>query len=59
MTDGSKRLGWSACVRALELNGYALQVDEEEAHQFVLEVVIDNLRVADIAERLSEWLIEL
>ncbi|HEU4735007.1 MAG TPA: Fic family protein [Kofleriaceae bacterium] len=55
--DGSKRTGWGSCVRALELNGFTLDVTDESAASFVKDaVVVGRMDVADIAERISDWL---
>ncbi len=54
--DGSKRVGWGSCVRALEVNGYTLDVEVESAIAFVTAVVLENSPVSDIADRLATWL---
>jgi prophage maintenance system killer protein len=55
--DGNKRVSWGSCVRVLELNGYTLSVDSEIAIAFVRdEIAVENLGVAEIAERISSWL---
>jgi prophage maintenance system killer protein len=57
--DGNKRVAFGGCVRALEVNGFTLNVGAEEAADYVLRVVNERLDVADIAEQLAEWLVEL
>ena len=58
-TDGNKRTGWGGCVRALELNGYTLDVGVEEAAAYVLRVANENLEPDEIADQLAEWLVEV
>lgn len=58
-TDGNKRTAWGGCARALEVNGFSVEVGVEEAAAFVLRVVNENLEVEEIAEQLAEWLVEL
>lgn len=58
-TDGNKRTAWGGCVRALEVNGYTLDVGVEQAAAFVLRVANENLEVDDVAEQLADWLVEL
>lgn len=57
--DGNKRTAWGGCVRALELNGYTLDVAAAEAASFVLRVANANLDPRVVAEQLAEWLVEL
>lgn len=55
-TDGNKRAAWLGCVRALEINGFYLKVETVVAVAFVDDIVINDLEVAEIAERLSAWI---
>ena len=59
LSDGNKRLAWSACVRTLELNGFTLEVGDDDAEAFVLRIVKERLEVAEVADELANWLIEL
>lgn len=58
-TDGNKRTAWGGCVRALEVNGYTLDVADTVAEAFVLSIAIENLDIEAIADQLANWLIEL
>lgn len=52
--------GVLACVRALEINGFSLEVSADEAESFVYQVVTDHhLGFDEIAEKLADWLVEL
>jgi len=65
--DGNKRLAFSACVRALEVNGLTVEVDDETGEAFVIGIVERNEShssrsaeiISDIAEQLADWLVEV
>ena len=54
--DGNKRAAWLGCVRALEINGYFLDVTTEDAISFVERLVTGNLEAPEVADQLSMWL---
>lgn len=59
-TDGNKRTAYAACLRALELNGYTLVVNDQVAFVFVLSVVNEKgMTISDVADCLAEWIEEL
>lgn len=53
LVDGNKRLGWLACVVFLDLNGLAVDLDDEAAFDLVMDVADDGVEVTAIAERLQ------
>lgn len=53
--DGNKRVAWLGCVRALEINGFYLRVEDAEAVSFVQRIVIENLDAPEIADTLGPW----
>lgn len=54
--DSNKRVAWLGCVRALEINGYYLKVETDDAIEFVKRIVLEKLDVSEVAEQLAEWL---
>lgn len=46
-TDGNKRAGLGAMLSLLELNGIALDTDEDELYDFVIAVTTGELREVD------------
>ena len=55
LVDGNKRLGWAALVSFYALNGIYLELEDEEAYDFVISVASGELRYLDIATQLAEW----
>lgn len=55
LVDGNKRLGWAALVSFYALNGIFLEVDDDEAYDFVIDVASGKLNYLEIAQRLSRW----
>jgi death-on-curing protein len=55
LVDGNKRLGWAALVSFYALNGIFLEVDDDEAYDFVIDVASGKLKYLEIAQRLSRW----
>ena len=53
LVDGNKRLGWLATVVFLDVNGRAVDLDEDEAFALVMDVAEGRLEVEAIALRLS------
>lgn len=53
LVDGNKRIGWLATVVFLDLNGRPLELDDDEAFEFVIDIAEGRLDVEEIAERLS------
>lgn len=54
LVDGNKRLGWLAIVVFLDLNGFAVALDDDMAFQLVMEVSEGRVGVADISARLAQ-----
>jgi death-on-curing protein len=50
--DGNKRLGWLATTVFLDMNGKAVELDDDEAFQLVLSVAEGELDADQIAKRL-------
>ena len=53
LVDGNKRLGWLATVVFLDINGRAVELDEEDAFDLVVGVAEGRLDVEKIADRLG------
>lgn len=52
--DGNKRVAYAAMRVFLEVNGYRLELSQEEKYQLVISVAEGKLRKEDIALRLKE-----
>ena len=52
LVDGNKRLAWLAAVVFLDINGWTVQLDDNEAFDLVMDVAQHDREVADIAPRL-------
>jgi death-on-curing protein len=52
LVDGNKRLAWLAAVVFLDLNGWTVEVADDEAFDLVMDVAAKSLDVADIVPRL-------
>lgn len=50
--DGNKRTAFALAARFLAINGYRLDIDNQEAEAFSLSVVVERLEV----EEISVWL---
>lgn len=55
LIDGNKRLGWAAVVGFYALNGIFLDVDDDEAYDFVINVASGKLNFPEIADQLEKW----
>lgn len=55
LVDGNKRLGWTATVVFYEVNGWALEVEDEPAYDLVIAVAEGRLDVPEIAAALEGW----
>jgi death-on-curing protein len=53
LVDGNKRLGWLATTVFLDLNGEAVDLDDDDAFRLVMDVAEGGIRVEEIAERLT------
>jgi death on curing protein len=51
--DGNKRLAWFVTVVFLDLNGFELMLDDNEAFDLVMKAAAGDLDVEAIATRLS------
>ena len=52
--DGNKRVAYAAMRVFLEVNGYRLELTQEEKYQFVMAAAEGKLNKEDIALRLKE-----
>ena len=55
LVDGNKRLGWAALVSFYALNGVFLELDDDEAYEFVIGIASAEIRYLEIAQQLAEW----
>lgn len=53
LVDGNKRLGWLATAVFLDMNGHAVELDDDDAFDLVMEVAKGRLDVEEIADRLG------
>lgn len=53
LVDGNKRLGWLATTVFLDLNGAAVDLDDDAAFRLVMDVAEGGIRVEEIADRLT------
>lgn len=53
--DGNKRTAVTATVAFLEMNGYKIEVTNEELYLFVKKVVEDKMQVKQISEELQHY----
>jgi death on curing protein len=55
LVDGNKRLGWAALVSFYALNEIYLELEDDEAYEFVISVASGKLRYVEIANQLAAW----
>lgn len=55
LVDGNKRLGWAALISFYFLNGITIDLEDDEAYDFVVAVAAGELRYLEIAQQLAEW----
>lgn len=55
LVDGNKRLGWAALVSFYAINGIFLDLDDNDAYDFVIGVASGDLRFLEIANQLASW----
>lgn len=48
LPDGNKRLAWISLLEFLFINGFELQVTEDDAVEFMLQVAANEIEEADI-----------
>ncbi len=53
LVDGNKRLAWLATVVFLDINGQAVELDDDAAFELVMAVAEGRLDVEEIAARLT------
>lgn len=53
LVDGNKRLGWLATVVFLDINGHAVELEEDDAFDLVIDVADGRLDLEEIADRLG------
>jgi len=52
LVDGNKRLGWLATTVFLDINGAAVELDQDDAFRLVLTVAGEDLKLQEIADQL-------
>lgn len=56
LVDGNKRLGWTACLTFLAVNGQWVRATEDDRFDFVIRVATGAATdLEDIAGQLREW----
>jgi death-on-curing protein len=55
LVDGNKRLGWASLISFYALNGIFIELEDDEAYEFVINVASGRLRFLEIAQQLAEW----
>jgi death on curing protein len=55
--DGNKRTAYAVMETFLRLNGYTLDLDNEEAYQMVLDVAQSQLEKDALARQLEQWVV--
>lgn len=55
LVDGNKRLGWASLISFYALNGIFIELEDDEAYEFVIDVASGRLRFLEIAQQLAEW----
>lgn len=55
LVDGNKRLGWACLVVFLDLNGLWLDVDDDEAFDFVMGVAAGEIPLGAMADAIEKW----
>ena len=53
LVDGNRRLGWLATVVFLDLNGQDVDLSDDAAFQFVMDVAAGAADVEEVADRLA------
>ncbi len=47
LIDGNKRLAWAATVTFCDINGHFLEMDDDEAYDFVIDIATGKLNEVD------------
>ncbi|GAA2003347.1 type II toxin-antitoxin system death-on-curing family toxin [Brevibacterium samyangense] len=55
LVDGNTRLGWLALIVFSAINGNDLDVEDDEAYDFVIAVASGEKSLNEIARRFREW----
>ena len=55
LVDGNKRLGWAGLISFYALNDIYIELEDDEAYEFVIGVASGQLRFLEIAQQLAEW----
>jgi death on curing protein len=56
LVDGNKRLGWTACLTFLAINGQRISAPEDQRFDFVIQVATGiEPGLEGIADRLRAW----
>jgi len=53
LVDGNKRLAWAATVVFLDIKGYSVVMDDDDAYRLVVASTEGSLDITEIAERLA------
>lgn len=56
LSDGNKRLGWTAVLLFLQLNGYDIRVNADVAEAFVLDVTTGQLDVEAAGQVIAQYM---
>jgi death-on-curing protein len=59
MMDGNKRSSWFAANLFLELNGFELEAETEDAFGFILRIATNDASLEETADRISNHMREL
>lgn len=55
--DGNERMAFALCAVFLRVNGYALEVDADEAEAFLVDrVITQHAELDEITGRLERWM---
>ena len=52
LVDGNKRLAWLSAVVFLDINGWTVELNDNEAFDLVMDVAAHDYEVVDLAPRL-------
>jgi death-on-curing protein len=53
LVDGNKRIGWLACVVFLDMNGFTVDLKDDDAFELVMDVAQGFVDLPDIVVRLG------
>lgn len=56
LVDGTKRLGWTATLVFLDLNGIWIDAPDDDAYALVISVAAGELTLGQIEDALRRWM---